>query len=321
MDPVSHAIIGLSVYGLTQSPDIGNPALIGTLIGALAPDFDIITKIKSDYVYLKHHRVESHSLLGAAGISLLITLGLSLFYPEFAFAQVLFWTLIGSLSHILSDLLNSYGVALLYPLSSKKFSLSLITIYDPVILLLSGYILFLSKRTHIENLSMAVFLLLYLSLKQLNRKVLARKIVNHYLCEYQDFKINKVSIMPSDFSFFKWDYIVCTENEYIVGEIKSFRGIPNSFKRLAKAFNPIIEKTKNEELALYFKNFTPFFHVEYEHVKEGIIVKMTDLRYKVKNGFKHHATFHFCDNAQLVKSVFHPFRLDNQIEVKRNSMQ
>ncbi|QNO14250.1 metal-dependent hydrolase [Alkalicella caledoniensis] len=320
MDPISHAIIGLSIYGLQQTPEISNPALLGTIIGALAPDFDIVTKIRSDYVYLKHHRVETHSLLGVVVISVLITLGLSFFYPMFAFGEVLIWTLIGTLSHILFDLLNSYGVALLYPFSSKKFSLNLITIYDPVVLLLSGYVLFLSKRTLHENLSVTFIFFLYLILKEINKKSLTKKIGSYYRNECINAKINRINVMPSDYSVIKWDYIVCTEKEYIVGEIKSYNGFPRAFKRLAKTFDPIIEKTENEVLGLYFKNFTPIFHVEFEQEKNGFIVKMIDLRYKVKNGFKHHAMFYYSDNSQLIKSVFHPFNMDNQIEVRKNTL-
>lgn len=319
MDPISHAIIGLSIFGLHQAPNIGNPALIGAIVGALAPDFDIVTKIRSDYVYLKHHRVESHSLIGGAVISVLITLGLSLFYPTFIFTEVLLWTMLGSLSHILFDLLNSYGVALLYPLSNKKYSLSLITFYDPVILLLSGYILFLSKRTIYENLSVAVILSIYLLSKEANRKTLSKKLKSYYYKECPNDIINNVSIMPSDFSVFKWDYIISTEKEYIIGEIKSYGAYGTSFKRFAKIFDPIIEKTQNEELGLYFKNFTPIFHVEFEQEKNGSIVRMIDLRYKVRNGFKHHAMFYYSDNEQLIKSVFHPFSMKNKVEIRCKS--
>ncbi len=321
MDPVSHAIIGLSVFAMHQSPDISNPAFIGTLIGAVAPDLDIVTKIRSDYVYLKHHRVESHSIIGVVGIAVIVTLALSLFYPTDLLPQVFLWTMIGSISHILSDLLNSYGVSLLYPFSRKKYSLSLITIYDPVILLLSGYVLFFSKRSILENTSMAMILFLYLLIKQLNRQFLTKKIKTHYLSQCNKRIIENVSVMPSDYNIAQWDYIVSTEKEYIVGEINSLGGIPTAFRHLDKNFDPIIEKTQEETLGLYFKDFTPLFHIELEQELNGIIVKMIDLRYKVRNGFKHHAMFYYNENAELLRSVFHPFKMENQIEVSGNSME
>lgn len=314
MDPVSHAIIGLSIHALNQAPVIGNPALFGTVLGAMAPDLDVITKVKGDYVLLKHHRVETHSLLGIAMLSVLITLALSLFYSDFLFKEVLLWTFIGSLSHVLFDLFNSYGVALLYPLNRKKYSLNLINIYDPVILLLSGYIIFFSRRTIYEHFFVGAVFILYLLSKELNKRIQVRKIYNFYNQNPVN-KINSISFMPSDYSVFKWDYIVNTQKEYILGEVKLYRGTPVTFKHFPKSSNQIIEKSQNEALALYFKDFTPFFHVECKEVNDGFIVKMIDLRYKIKNEFKHHAMFYYCSNAELLKSVFHPFKMDNQIEV------
>ncbi|WP_353892850.1 metal-dependent hydrolase [Proteinivorax hydrogeniformans] len=318
MDPISHAIIGLSIYGLNNVPDIGNPALIGTIIGAVAPDFDIVTKVKSDYVYLKHHRVESHSLPGIIGLALLITLFLSLFYTTFMFKEVFIWSFIGALSHVLFDLLNSYGVALLYPFSKKKYSLSLITIYDPLVLILGGYILFYSGRTLHEKFIIGFTLFSYLLLKQTNKKIIAKKLKQYYDSQCKDTKINSISVMPSDYSILKWDYIVSTKKEYIAGEIKGYNGYPTSFKRFAKVSNPLMEKIHNEELGSYFKDFTPIYHVEFEQKTDGFIVKMIDLRYKIKNRFKHHAMFYYNNNAKLIKSVFHPFSMENQIEINKN---
>lgn len=316
MDPVSHAIIGLSIHALNQAPDISNPALVGAVLGSMAPDLDVIAKVKGDYVLLKHHRVETHSLPGVAILSVLITLGLSFLYPVFLFREVLMWTFIGAMSHVVFDLFNSYGVALLYPLNRKKYSLNLVNIYDPLILLLSGYIIFFSKRTIYEHFLAGGIFVFYLFLKELNKRIQVRKIYNFYNHDLNN-KIIRISFMPSDYSLFKWDYIVNTQKEYILGEVKLYRGTPVTFKRFSKSSNTIIEKAHQEELALYFKDFTPFYHVECEEKKDGFIVKMIDLRYKLKNEFKHHAMFYYCNNAELLKSVFHPFKMDNQIEVNK----
>ncbi|WP_350343101.1 metal-dependent hydrolase [Proteinivorax tanatarense] len=320
MDPISHAIIGLSIYGLNNAPDISNPALIGCITGAVAPDFDIITKFKSDYVYLKHHRVGSHSLLGIVVLSVLITLFLSMFYAGFFFKEVLFWTFIGTLSHVFFDLLNSYGVALLYPFNKKKYTFNLITIYDPAILLLSGYIFFFSERNLLDKFLIPLVFVTYLGLKQYNKNYIVKKLKLYYSKELKNtHPIKKINVMPSDYGILKWDYIISTDDEYIAGEISGYKGSPTSFKRFAKVSNSLIEKIYNEELGLYFKDFTPIYHVELEQQKDGFIVKMIDLRYKIKNRFKHHALFYYNNNAKLIKSVFHPFSMDNQIEVSKNN--
>ncbi|KAB3539033.1 hypothetical protein F8154_00940 [Alkaliphilus pronyensis] len=158
-------------------------------------------------------------------------------------------------------------------------------------------------------------MLIYFSYRLLNKRKLFRVLKTYY----GDSKIiNRAIVMPSNYNPFKWDYIVRTTKEYIVGDINSFSCIPNQSGELTIVTNPIVEKSLKEELGRYFKSFTPFYHISFKEEKDRIIVKMTDLRYRVSNGFKHHALFYYSLNAQLISSVFHPFSMENNIEIKNN---
>ncbi|MCC5911760.1 MAG: metal-dependent hydrolase [Clostridiaceae bacterium] len=312
MDPISHGIIGLGIYSLQNTPTLSSAACLAAILGSVSPDFDIIARIKGDYVYLHHHRVESHSIPGLVILSGLITAGLSLFYNDFSFYQVFLWAFIGGLSHTLFDLFNSYGVALLYPFNRKKYSLSLLMIYDPVFMTLSLYSTFFGRKSIVQYYIMATIALFYLTYRYIDRKRLGIKLMQVYKKKYI---VKKINVMPSDFNLMKWDYIIDTDSHYIVGEMNSLTSKVNAIKSLEKVMAPIIEKSLKNQLGMYFENFTPIFHVDLIQEKERFIVTMTDLRYRMKNEFKHHAIFYYDEDESLKKSIFHPFSKNNVIEV------
>lgn len=311
MDPFSHALVGLATFSLFNTPTLNNPACIGAVVGAIAPDFDIVARIKGDYVYLKHHRVESHSAPGAIALSIVITLILSFAYRQWNPQEVLLWTLIGTASHIMMDMFNSYGVALLYPLNRKKYSLNLLMIYDPVVLLISFYTIFLSKKSVKELLLMASIFLLYLYIKYLDKCRLRDRLKRHFQQEYD---IQEISVMPSTLNPLKWDYIINTSCSYIVGEVFSIKGSIRLFRSLKKVWSPIIEKSLTEELGVYFKSFSPIFHIDII-IKEKLIIKLTDLRYRIRNDFMHFAYLYYDENERLISSEFQPFGFDKKIKV------
>ncbi|AKL94918.1 RNA polymerase, sigma-24 subunit, ECF subfamily [Clostridium aceticum] len=312
MDPISHGVIGLALYSLQNSPTITSAACVGAVIGSISPDIDIITRVKGDYVFLNHHRVETHSIPGVVILSGMITILLSFFYSSFSFYEVFLWTFIGGISHSFMDYLNSYGVSLLYPFTRKKYSLNLLMIYDPVIILLSLYSIFFMPRTAVQYFSMGMITFFYLACRYLDRSRLRKKLVRRFNNQY---KIKNINVFPSDFNLLKWDYIVDTDSHYIVGEINSITSRNSIIKKLRKVVSPIIDRSLKHQLGIYFKEFTPVFHVDLIKEKEKLIVKMTDLRYRIKNEFKHHASFYYSLDENLLKSVFHPFSESNAIEI------
>ncbi|AOY76706.1 metal-dependent hydrolase [Clostridium formicaceticum] len=313
MDPISHGVVGLALYSLQHSPTITSAACLGAVIGSISPDIDIITRFKGDYVFLNHHRVETHSIPGIAILSGLITIVLFFIYPSFSFFQVFLWTFLGGLSHTLLDYFNSYGVSLLYPFNRKKYSLNLLMIYDPILMLLSLYSIFFIPRAANQYFIMGTIMFLYLLYRFLDKSRLRKKLMVLYKNQYV---IKNMNIFPSDFNLLKWDYIADTDSHYIVGEINSITNRSNIIRKLKKVVSPMIDKSLKHQLGIYFKNFTPIFHVDLIKEKEKLIVKMTDLRYRIKNEFKHHASFYYGVDESLIKSVFHPFSEKNVIEVE-----
>lgn len=317
MDPLSHALIGLAVYTSQNPLSLANPACIGAMVGAVAPDFDIITKLKGDYVYYKHHRVESHSIPGLLGLSLFITLGLSTIFSNMMIGQVFMWTLIGGISHVLFDLLNSYGVALLYPLNRKKYSLNLLMIYDPMLIILCSYLILRGGSGLKENIILTFIFFVYLLYRRLDQYRLYKRLKGLLNGE----GVKKIEIMPATFHPFKWDFVVETIRHFHVGEISSFKGRTYFLRKLKKIQNKLIQKSLKEELGVYFTSFTPLVHVDViEKEKEKVLIKMMDLRYRLKNQFMHHALFYYCKSSdELLDSSFYPFHLEDRIKLYENN--
>lgn len=317
MDPLSHGLIGLTLYASQNVTVFTGPACLGAVIGAMAPDLDIIAKIKGDYAYYNHHRVESHSIPGVLGLSLAITLGLSLFFPSMNGIQVFLWSLVGGLSHILFDFLNSYGVALLYPFKKTKYSLNLLMIYDPVLIAICCYRIFRRQIHPLENRLLVFLFILYLSARAWDQWRLKGRLKGLLARE----GILRINVMPAAFHPLKWDFVVETEDFFHVGEITSLGSQTNFLRRLKKIRDALIQRSLREELGIYFSRFTPLMYIDMiERGKDRVLIRMTDLRYRIKNQFMHHALFYYCKiDGQLLESFFYPFRPEQQVNLDKNN--
>ena len=147
MEPVTHALtsIALGRAGLNKLTRAATPML---LVSGLIADADWITRFGGAAAFLRGHRTVTHSLLGTMAIVAAVA---AIFWfagrlhPRMAveiFPAVAICG-IGAGSHVLLDLLNSYGVELLWPFRAKWFAWDLADTVDFWILffLLAGLLL------------------------------------------------------------------------------------------------------------------------------------------------------------------------------------
>lgn len=309
MDPITHGIIGLGISGFAGSPVVfSNPISLGCAIGAMAPDIDIIGKIKGDYVYLKHHRGITHSipvLLGLAGV---ITWGLSLFFQDFQFIQVFLWTFLGCLSHTLFDILNSYGAKLFMPFSRKKLMVGILMLYDPIITILCFIMIFKKHKSIIFYIAITLCFILYLGIRWGMREY-GRKMIKK--CYGQ----GRINILPSLIAFHKWDFILDTDDYYIIGQVNMINQRIRERKRFIKADDKFIEMFDKTRMGKYFKDFTPIYHIMCIENMERVVLKSIDLRFFLRNDFMHHATVIYDREKNSIQSYFHPYRIKRRIPV------
>jgi inner membrane protein len=139
MEPVTHALtsIALGRAGLNKVTRVATPMLV--VSGTIA-DVDWVTRLGGASAFLHGHRTATHSAIGTAVIIAGVSAAFWLAgrkYPKLAvgiFPALLICTA-GAGVHLLMDLLNDYGVQLLWPFTSKWYAWDLAGSVD-------GWILF-----------------------------------------------------------------------------------------------------------------------------------------------------------------------------------
>lgn len=147
MEPVTHALtsIALGRAGLNKITRAATPML---LVSGLIADIDWITRFGGADAFLRGHRTATHSL---AGTVVLVAGTAAVFwiagrkYPKLAvkFFPAAIICAISAGVHLLLDLLNAYGVQLLWPFSEKWYAWDLSYPVDSWILvfLLAGLLI------------------------------------------------------------------------------------------------------------------------------------------------------------------------------------
>lgn len=306
MDPISHLLLGGAagvLGGAKVSVHSGNFWAI--TLGSVIPDIDIILQYWGDYIYLKHHRGFSHSLGGLVLFSLIIAGILSIFFSYYQFLTLFFWALVGCISHSFLDILNSYGAMIFYPFSRKKYTFNLLMITDPVLIICTSITLYFKTW-----IFMAIFIV-YLFLRLYMRKKAEREIRKYYKGY-----LTKLVVMPAFIGFVKWDFIAVLKNVNVIGQISVVNNKIKIHKKLKLISEEIKETFENTSIGIFFKEFTPFFHVNYKEENNLIIAVFTDMRYFVRNRFLHHATVILDKEKKSVrKELFQPYTPKNKIEI------
>ena len=214
MDLISHGLIGSMVAGMGINKKFGIVGTIAMVLGNLAPDFDGIMALKGAKTFYKYHREVTHSLLGSAVLTVLISLGIYLATPFKDFLVLLAIVGAGVASHLIMDSFTPWGLPLFYPFSNKKYSFNLIWFIDPVIigsLVVGTLINSQFKLAPITNIVSFAVITAYLVLRYRMRKK-ARTMVCADMP--RGYRGAKVWVLPSAVSPFIWDVIMHTRSKY-----------------------------------------------------------------------------------------------------------
>lgn len=141
MDTASHFVIGIGLAGLSQIDPIvtshhplQTAVIIAAVVGSQAPDFDTITRLRNNAIYVRQHRGISHSIPFVFIWTALISLILHLIFPiQYGASHLILWTLLAVALHVGMDLFNTYGTQALRPFSKVWVSWNIIHIFDPFI--------------------------------------------------------------------------------------------------------------------------------------------------------------------------------------------
>ncbi|HWJ03820.1 MAG TPA: metal-dependent hydrolase [Verrucomicrobiae bacterium] len=310
MDPISHGLIGAGVAALSGQPFAwDNPIFLGSILGSMAPDLDIVMQARGKLAYLKHHRGISHSVPGLLGFSAAISLGLALFFPGYSFWQIFLWTFAGTLSHSIFDLLNSYGARLLWPFVKRRLTINFIMLTDPVILG-SFFLAFLFREYRFLTPLAFIISGLYL-LGRWKSKQTAFRIVQGKF----DIESDKVLILPDMYRPFNWNFVVENETEFVTGRVLLGKSGILIREVLDKHDHPSIEAAEDSPLGEMFREFTPFYHITHKPGPDCHEVCYSDLRYPSKKGYIYTGTAKVDEDGELLEAVFKPYNSKKGVKV------
>lgn len=319
MDPITHGLVGVALSAFSGSAvTMDNPLTLGAMLGAMSPDLDFVIRIfKDDAAYLEHHRGASHTIPFLIGFSFVITWVLSqMGFTSFNFLLTFIWTFIGGLSHTGLDILNSYGAKLF----RKKYKMNILTLYDPVITLVGLFLIFNSQNTPLQLLFSITLVVVYLYFRHRSRLHAINHLSEFFMKSHQNVS---VYVMPSLKAFYKWDFVIHTETEDLVGQFNPWVYFFKNeacikIKQTLQTGDQIYMETfKASAVGAIFTNFSPNLHISVTRDEKNaqIILKATDLRYFFKENFLHHATLILDDNLNVVSSFLHPYNINKMIPV------
>jgi inner membrane protein len=148
VDPVTHTLAGFCIAASLPRTIRGRDVTVLAVAASLAPDADVLWAVAQPATAALTRHTFTHSLLGVG----LIAVGLGacawLLFRRLPLLAYFGVAALGLLGHLGLDLINDYGVELLYPWSERRFELPLAFILDPTLtaILLGGTLAFLLMR-------------------------------------------------------------------------------------------------------------------------------------------------------------------------------
>lgn len=293
MDSVTHTLVGVGMANAFFKRRIGPPAVTILALASNLPDIDGIVHLTGDPTAILLRRTFGHSLLLLPLWSLALAGILKRFYPGLRILTLFGLVLLGASVHLFFDLVNSFGVVLLWPFSGWRPELAIVFIID---LFLTGILaipllcyLSPSTRPHLELVSRAAIAcsIVYLIFCGTNRIMVQQALTTeiNYLRRVPEF----VYIFPEPLGPHRWRGVTRYGDTYKVYLIYSLSGrIELKDEVETKKDNPYVIRVKDTDLGRRLVRFfkAPVWSVKENHqegrspVGSSIEVGVYDLRFR-----------------------------------------
>ncbi|HLW79482.1 MAG TPA: metal-dependent hydrolase [Terriglobia bacterium] len=303
MDNLTHTLtaVALSQAGLNRKTRFATLALV---LGANAPDVDIVTSLGGSATYLKYHRGITHSIPGvivlAAVVAALVYLaGRKAGPPRRPSAPPLDprWlflvTLISTALHLLMDFTNSYGVRPFLPFSGRWYAWDIMFIIDPVLLalLIAGLGLPAIFRLVSEEVGArkrpprggAIFALCAMLALWGVRDLAHRRVLGMLDSHtYADQNPVRLGAFPSPANPFAWTGVAETGSAYHILPVDARADDIDSAH--ATVFHkpepsPALDAALQTRTGVIFRDFARFLWPEVIEDSDGFEVRLRDLRF------------------------------------------
>jgi inner membrane protein len=260
MDSVTHTLVGVGMANAFFKRRIGTPAITILALASNLPDIDAIVHLSGDPTAVLLRRTFGHSIFTVPIWSLVLAIILKRFYPKIKLMTLFGLVLLGSSMHLFFDLVNSFGVVLLWPFYDWRPELAVIFIID---LFLTGILavplllyLIPSMRRQLELLSRIAIVctLAYVIFCGANR-IMARQALTTEI-DYQRNIPEFVYVFPEPLGPHRWRGVIRYGDTYKVYLIYSLSGrIELKDEVQTKAGDSIVERVRSIPLAIRLERF------------------------------------------------------------------
>ena len=232
MDTITHVLVG-AVTARATAPKVASdkhlPIKIRVLVGGLAaafPDIDFVLVWINPLAFIADwHRAETHSFVMLPVWAMLLGLLIAwIVKRRHQWREVAIICGFSIFSHIITDLITSWGTMIFAPISGYRASLGLTFIIDPVftLIILTGLIIALMRHSRLVARSGLMMLATYISLQAV-LKSQATAIGESYAAK-RDWPDARIHTLPQPFSPFHWKIIVSEGKRYHASYIDLIAG-------------------------------------------------------------------------------------------------
>jgi len=284
MDPVTHVLSGLAVAHAGFRQRLGRTAVVAVTAGALAPDLDNIIGLWDQFAAIKYHRGLTHSLFGGILLALLLAWPISRWGGSGRYRDIVRLVYLGILVHIGLDLINPFGVRLLYPFSDALLAGNLIFVVDPILTAAFAVPLLVAwqrpprgaRAVRIGLAAAVVYLGLAAGTKAVAQARFAAELRQRVIAP------DRMAVVPRLFSPFRWMALAEARNRFYQATVTPWPGTPVDFRLYTKpAGNVYVEKSDAEESVLLFRSVASFLWARHLQRTGEHIVEYRDLRFSL----------------------------------------
>ena len=314
MDDLTHALIGTLIAKAGLERGHGKTATRLLWLSALFPDSDIVLSFFSLQTYILYHRGITHSFIALPIFALLLA---TLFYFLCPIKRFWYLTLLcglGLASHIILDLITSYGTMIFYPLSDKRYALDYVFIIDLGFTALAAIPLLylrLTKRRGERFCQMILLLLfVYLCAAAFQHKLVLNKLEN--ICQEKRLVVLEMDALPQPPTLYNWLCLVKTPTGIYQGWLHLAQKVPFAFRWFPyPTSNGFIAAADRLDTTKLYHWFARYPIIEYKVGNPGgrHIVEYFDLRFNTRLFGLHHRPF-------ILQIVF-----DNDLKVVSQSFK
>ena len=307
MDSGTHLVMGIALGGLAMvDPVVASHSptttavITGMIVGSQAPDVDTILKLRSNAIYIRHHRGITHSIPAVILWPILITLVLSIIFPGANLLHLWLWTFFAVFLHVFVDIFNAYGTQALRPFSNQWVALGWINTFDPIIFSLHVIaLMFWAFGTNPVSTMFTLYgiIVIYYVVRYFLHKSVKRAVRN-------TIPGAELIILSPTSHFFQYRVAANSATHHYVGRAYG-RSITIYDKFLIEPLpdSPEIKAVMKDPNFKTFVSFSPLYRWEISEIEDDLIeVRLIDLRYRSNNRYPFVAIAHLTKDYEIMKS-------------------